>query len=73
MLSNFSGINTTVTQGVWDPTKTFMIEFKGKDENYGKPPEGSLTEARAKKACRHITHQQRADNSALYNKRYWVT
>jgi len=57
MLSNFSGINTTVTQGVWDPTKTFMIEFKGKDENYGKPPEGSLTEARAKKACRHINKE----------------
>ena len=53
----FSGINTVVSEDSWDPDKSFKLEFKGKDENYGKPPEGSLTEARAKKACQHINKE----------------
>ncbi|XP_067942685.1 actin-binding Rho-activating protein-like [Watersipora subatra] len=51
------GINVVISEESWDPCKSFKLEFKGKDETYGKPPEGSLTEARAKKACQHINKE----------------
>lgn len=56
-MMSFLGINVAVPEDSWDPGKSYKLEFKGKDESYGKPPEGSLTEARAKKACHHINQE----------------
>ena len=53
----FVGINR-VCQGNWQPGESsFKLEFHGKDDSYGNPPEGSLTEARHRKACRHINKE----------------
>lgn len=53
----YLGINR-VSPGHWNPeSSSYKLEFKGKDESYGNPPPGSLTEARHKKACQHINKE----------------
>ena len=56
-MSPLTGINKPAEQA-WDPAAPcHMLTFEGKDETYGKPPQGSLTEQRAEKAMRHINEE----------------
>lgn len=56
LLYCFAGINKPI--GVeWNPNKSYMMSFQGKCDSYGKPPEGSKTEARAIRACEHINKE----------------
>lgn len=51
-----SGVNKRMNEQ-WDPSKSYMIEFRGKDETYGRPVEGTKTAERAQKAIKHINKQ----------------
>ncbi|KAF6037505.1 hypothetical protein EB796_004177 [Bugula neritina] len=50
------GINRAANHA-WDGASSHFIDFNDKNETYGRPPEGSLTEQRAKKACQHINNE----------------
>lgn len=38
-MTEMIGINSSA-DGEWDGTESKMVQFHGKDETYGKPPEG---------------------------------